>query len=353
MIIDIPTKEDFEQSGTTFLNLAWDSVIGMLFDLQESSEKEEGLDRSDEYWKAAQGKLAVALALAEQGIEFLLKARIIEISPFLLIARNPKDWPSNCESVEVPFATFRTIDAQDLIRVHDTVVPLRLPDPFKRRYDALRRKRNVILHTVDPELRISAKEVVLEILEASNALIGRHAWPRKRRLYLRQMPIQKAFASHDEEQDEVDENDELAMEMDIVIKNLTPAEAKALLGFFKTRRRYYCPTCYQRAWKHAEDIPRLAQLSSRSPGETDLQCIVCGSITKVSRVRCMCTDCKGNVIEPPRQWDGFGYHEPHLPEEASEDRRPLEAINDFRREMAFPVCLSCWSFQITADGHTQ
>ncbi len=249
----------------------------------------------------------------------------------------------------LPFASFRTIDAQDLLRVHDAVAQVRLPDRFKSRYEGLRRKRNVILHTIDPDLRISAKEVVLEILEASNALIAEHAWLGMRRIYLKTTPLHPAFYSHEEDQDEVIENDELVMETDSIVESLSPSEAESLLGFYKRRRRYYCPTCYTNAYKHMEDIPRLAQLSGKSSRHNELQCIVCSSHISVLMVRCMYEDCKGNVILRPRLRDSFGYHYPYLPQGTSWDDGGVSQGNDEKlvhSESAYPVCLSCWRFQV-------
>ena len=104
---------------------------------------------SDEYWASAQKPLSVALALVQQGTELLLKSRIIEVSPFLIFKGDPSLWPSGCDKQEISFSEFKTIDAQDLIRVHDTVVTSRLTEEFKNRYENLRRKRNTIMHTVD------------------------------------------------------------------------------------------------------------------------------------------------------------------------------------------------------------
>jgi hypothetical protein len=79
MITDLPTSQDFQESGIGFLNLAWESAIDLLLELKEW--KVEGADElsCDEYWKAAHRPLATATALAQQGIELLLKAQIAEV----------------------------------------------------------------------------------------------------------------------------------------------------------------------------------------------------------------------------------------------------------------------------------
>ncbi len=137
LIVDVPTSKDFEITGVGFLNLAWDSVLNLAlgFDMATNAMVQHGItgksslddefemaekQLSDKYWEAAWHSLATAVVLAQQGTEFLLKARIAAISSFLLISRNPSDWPKGCDKRDASFADFRTIDAQDLIRAHDT-----------------------------------------------------------------------------------------------------------------------------------------------------------------------------------------------------------------------------------------
>jgi hypothetical protein len=188
LITEIPTVDEFQYTGSTFLNLAWDSILTLLYELDdlntaEVEERDFNLKHPDfarepklcnvatKYWQLASKPLSISLALAEQGIEFLLKSRIVEHSPFLLISGNPKEWPSRCDRENTPFSKFQTIEAQYLLRVHDSIADVRLPDDFKTRYQELRRKRNVIFHTVDPSLRVSPVDVAIEILQASVAFL--------------------------------------------------------------------------------------------------------------------------------------------------------------------------------------
>lgn len=165
MIIDIPTFEDFESSGVIFLNIAWDSVHEILFTLDESEFEEwDDGDMSDDFWASAQRPLITALSLVQQATELLLKGKIANVSPYLLIADDPRNWPKGCDKTDVPFVDFRTIDAQDLIRVYNTVVGKRLDDSFIESYEHLRRVRNRIMHSVDKKFRTSPKEIIFTIL---------------------------------------------------------------------------------------------------------------------------------------------------------------------------------------------
>jgi len=88
MIINVPTQDDFASQGITFLNLGWDAIFSLLLDY--ANAENWGAIVDDEhpmtYWKAAQKPLATAAALAQQGSEFLLRARIAAVSPFLLFS---------------------------------------------------------------------------------------------------------------------------------------------------------------------------------------------------------------------------------------------------------------------------
>lgn len=166
MITDIPNSEDFRHAGFAYLNLSWRTAIDLGLSLDESDfdEWDEEVSVPIQYWEAAQRPLATAISLLQQGVEFLIKARIAEVSPFLLFEGSPRDWPRGCNQADTSYSAFKTIDAQDLIRAHDTVCSSRFTDDFVNTYEHLRRRRNTIMHTVDPTLRFTATEVLLSVL---------------------------------------------------------------------------------------------------------------------------------------------------------------------------------------------
>jgi hypothetical protein len=210
MILDIPTKADFDYNGIAFLNLAWESVLSISLNLPEQPDElgntEEEAAKEDrrwaeaveQYWQAAQQELATAMALAQQGTEFLLKGRIAQVSPFLLISGDPGDWPGGCDRGDVPFAVFKTIDAQDLLRAHDTVCMPRLTDQFRERFEKMRRLRNSVMHTVDRRLRFTTQDGVLTILEMVESMIGPNSWLGIRRQHLQKTPDFDPYAEVDQ-----------------------------------------------------------------------------------------------------------------------------------------------------------
>jgi hypothetical protein len=287
MIIDIPTSADFDQSGSSFLNLAWDAVVRLLSELEDSQLREWDDDGtvSNEYWEAAQWSLSTALALTQQGVEFLLKGRIAAISPFLLITGNPREWPRGCDKQDMSFAEFRTIDAQDLLRVHDTFAHTRLPENFKEQFNRLRKLRNSIIHTVNKKMRITPQQIIAEILEVSNHLLTPGKWIDIRRAYLEKTPTTVVYST-----DELEHV--LAREIFVVIEELQPQELKELLGFDNEKWRYICLSCSN---ADTDFYPDFAQLKPDTPESTSVYCFVCGQTHIV--VRTDCKHCEGNVID--------------------------------------------------------
>lgn len=292
MITDIPALADFERSGKSFLNLAWDSACKLFHDFDESGieEWDQWGDRQREFWNAAQAPLSTSLALAQQGIEQLLKARIASVSPFLLIAASPRDWPQGCNKADVAFADFRTIDAQDLIRVHDTALSPRLPEEFKQRFEQMRRLRNSIFHTVDKRITVAASHVLQVTLEACAALLLNDAWPKLRREYLSNNSDAAAYGS-----DYVTYT--LNRELAIVVDLFPPNFLFKYLAFNKRQRQYICYSCMIDGRDVPDYEPRLAVLRPNSATSTTLYCIACDQTTQVRRNKCKHEGCKGNVIE--------------------------------------------------------
>jgi len=281
MIIDVPTGDDFKSSGIDFLNLAWDTLISLSTKLKDaeyfynvyySDENEEVIDQlsSEQYWKQAQRPLSTALSLIQQGTEFPHERNI-------------------------RFSEFKTIDAQDLVKVYNTVSTDRLPDNFRQRFEDLRSKRNIIMHTVDPELYIKTKELFVEIIEICHYLIEPNSWIKIRGQFIQNVPESVLYSPETREF-----YNWLALEINLVIDLLTPSENNKYFNFNKKTRRYFCPSCYSGFREDYEDeqIPRLAQLIPNEPTSNTIYCLVCNESYEVLREDCTAEDCLGNVIDP-------------------------------------------------------
>jgi hypothetical protein len=241
------------------------------------------------YWESSQLELATAVALTQQGTEFLLKGHIAEVSPFLLLTGGVREWPSGCETADMPFSEFKTIDAQDLTRAHDTVCSPRLPADFKERFEQLRRVRNSIMHTVNRRAQFTTRDGVLAVLEVVDFLVGQHQWLRLRREYLDRGPDLAPVSSDDHTLCH------MARELVYVIELLEPAEVRRFFGFEKRQRRYLCPSC-EHECANLDIGVTFAQLSPNAPNSTSVYCILCQQTHSVVREKCNLDGCPGNVI---------------------------------------------------------
>ena len=298
MIRDIPTREDFQEQGMALLNLAWDTVIELLLNYRDAEEWDEIVDyeQTEHYLKASQKPLAIATALIQQGTELLVKAAIAEVSPFLLIAGNPQSWPRKCDTNDTSFSAFRTADAEDLIRIHDTVAATRLTEAFTRQFSEMRRVRNTVFHSVDRNLRFSEKDILLSILTVTSELHGPNKWMADPEQYLESTPS-AAFATEGH-------GSNLVREFQLLIDLLGNADLTQHFGFNKKQRRYLCPECWRTCREFYPDLePRTAQLAPNSPTSKSVYCVVCRKTIPVLRKPCSCTPCLGNVINDSEDFD--------------------------------------------------
>lgn len=286
MIKDIPNKEDFDGVGHALLNQAWQDTMSLLIELEDAKEWTDDTDEED-YWKSGSIRMATALAIAHQAAEFLIKGRIAEISAFLLIANSPRDWPKPEADGGISFSKFRTVDAQDLVRLHDGSAPAPLDTEFTTRLELLRVRRNSIMHTVDKELIVRVAELVETILTIHKILIG-GSWMDFRREALDESSTAKLFSS-----DWVEPR--LVQEFQAVQQVLTPSKLKEHFSFDSKQRVYICPRC---TWDTCRDMnieARSAILKPNSPASVAVWCPVCNAEQAVTRRDCE-YDCPGNVI---------------------------------------------------------
>jgi len=305
MITEIPGAADFARASVNLLHLAWETAVGSLRtfesehaiyakgDEPELWSPEEVIQAARFFWDFSQPELTNALTLIQQAIEMALKGRIAFVSPFLLIAKDARDYPSGSDKADVPFSAFRTIDAADLLRVHNSVFSVRLRDDFHNFWDAIRRQRNAIIHSIASEARIEAKDILGHILVVNEFLHGEQFWPQRRLAY---SGTEEYWAAYPQMANYT--YGFVRDEMAIAVHNLAPSIIKKYFDFDKRARGYICPNCYEYADRklQREVIPHLAQLRPRGAESKSLYCFVCKKTTAVLRQRCQAHGCPSNVL---------------------------------------------------------
>jgi len=289
VITEIPSGNDFIGTGLSLLDFSWDTVATLMTELDDSECFGVDIPEvSDAFWEASKQRLATALAIAQQGAEFILKGRIAEVSPFLLIGGTPKDWPKGCNRHDTSFAEFRMIDAQDLVRAHDTVAASRLTDDFVRKFDELRGKRNAIMHTVDRRINLHVGGVITNILAVYRHLFPAGDWVQTRRDFLEKSPLAELHST-----DFVESR--VIWEFSLVTELLQPSQMKAFFGFNKRQSRYICPGCYY-ASEDSQIQSRTAVLKPNTAASATLYCFVCDDNISIEREDCPHEGCRGNVL---------------------------------------------------------
>lgn len=298
MITEIPTQEEFNSAGLDSLYLAWQITMRAIAEfttIQELwlGENDNTVDFAN-YYRKSQPALGNAYGLIQQAAELAVKARIAAISPFLLIARDPKDWPKGVAERDVPFSEFRTLDSADLIKAHNAVSANKLDQQFQIFWDKLRRDRNKIMHSVTPQ-NIDPSTLLKNILTVAQTLFYDERWPKR----LLDMQFEGTWADYGYYSDYT--QNIVMDEIDKAIGQLDPAECKKFFGFNPSLRAYRCPHCWNQAdTDMGDDIPRLAQLLSRDAEETNVRCIVCEVVSTIERLECHSSVCKGNVVSDGR-----------------------------------------------------
>ena len=290
MILEIPSGDEYERSSVSLLNLSWNTAATLTRNLEAVNLREWDDDARTQaqYWERVQVDLGNAYTLVEQAQEFGLKGLIAEVSPYLLIRADVRDWPRQCDRRNVDFSEFYTVDANDLIKLHDTVAPSRLDPAFVRLFNEVRRKRNAIVHGVRKSAELRPKDIFKHVLETFHFLHPSKSWFHQRLSYHCDDPLSLAY-SEDLSRDLIIE------EFSWLTKLLGRKECRDHLNFNKGQRAYLCPECSSET-SEKRNLAYTAQLQPNDPESTLVRCSICLEEKKVIRQRCPSPACKGNVI---------------------------------------------------------
>lgn len=294
MITDIPSADEYRDAGINLLHLAWQIAMQTTSDFEGAEMALYGVD--DEtlaeataiYWRKSQPALGNAISLVQQAMEMGLKGRIAAVSPFLLIAREPKEWPRGSDRQDTAFSSFRSLDAADLVKVHNTLAAAPLDDHFQTFWQQIRSERNTLMHSGAPKAYDPAG-LIRNVLTAAEMLFDDMSWPRR----LLHLEAEGRYAGLGGDYD----RNVIMEQVERAIRHLSPADLKRFFKFDPKRRAYACPACWAEANRdYQDDWPRLAQPVSRAPGETKLRCAVCNEVSQIERSPCTGPDCLGNVV---------------------------------------------------------
>ncbi|MGU5771536.1 hypothetical protein [Aeromonas allosaccharophila] len=288
MINNIPIPNDFFTTGKGLLAYSWGIVAKLIIELEMAHDYLEDVQEvSDDYWSLAEKNLAISLTIAQQGVEFLLKGKISEISPFLLLSDPPSRWPKPNKDKNLDFSEYRTIDAQDLTIVYNTVSTAPLPEEFLIKFDEMRKKRNKIMHSIDNSGTPNFIEIMESILLMHHILFPDETFGPVRVGSLCETPDTQLGS------DEWLYNN-VNQEFSLIIDQMSPAKVKRFFKIDMKKRAYYCPKCVSEA---NHDIDFGYQLARLIDGKQAVFCPICNLEYEVTRTKCEYNGCLGNVID--------------------------------------------------------
>lgn len=291
MIVDVPNSETLAQICINGLNAAWNAALRVLFELADANvaEWDEDFSARRDYVRASQPNLLSVLSNIQQALELGVKSRIAAVSPYLLIAGDVKQWPKGRDGNVISFYEFRTIDAFDLVRVHNSVCSSVLPDSFCKIFNEMRRKRNVIVHLGGGDIEVDAKDLLPLILECFGHLFPDRCWVEERYKYEESQPIYKLHG-----------NDFLTMdlvgEFKGVVSLLKPSLLRKHYGYDNRKAKYICVSCTDEEASQLGSRTALAQIRSADADKAQLYCCVCAKENEVLRQPCVVMGCKNALI---------------------------------------------------------
>jgi hypothetical protein len=294
VIINIPTAEDLNDIALRLHFSAWTSLIRMYsdFDLTFDPAHGEGFWKEEwaEYLVACQPELQSVCALIQQSNELALKAKICEVSPFLLLLGNAPKFSKSRSDVD--FSDFRTIDAVDLPGAVNTLCSEALSDGFVQSYDEVRSLRNRITHLGQVGRVFDPKELLRILVSQYAELWKRRAWLSDWVQFAGRTRL--SFFNDDKY---ASTHMEVMHDLPYVVDALTKSEFKLLFGYPKSTRRYLCHPCIENAsTRHANlDMDACKTAFLNKAGDA-LHCVMCGEHFKVARAPCGQEECPGNVI---------------------------------------------------------
>ena len=253
----------------------------------------------EEIWQYNEIVLKTSVILTHQGIEALLKSKISEKTPLLLIEQKKANWKTLPNSDDCEFSDLYTIAGEELLRTFfATVNPADYSTELVDHIEEVRILRNKLVHGIghDP---LSPEVVLKLILKSFTLLRGQDSfW----------LALQNKFYDHPAhivgEPTFVFDEVEQHIHLDYLEALLGTGELNHHFTQNLKARRYYCPDCTGSdgisVSGDGQVAPypdtRYAFLKPNEPGSTNVYCLVCHQNFEIERLDCNKEGCKGNVL---------------------------------------------------------
>ena len=296
MITNVPTADNLNSVALRLYFSAWQSLLSLQPDFEMVYPPESDFGPTDwskeweEYLRACQPELQSICTIIAQSNEMALKARICDISPFLLLLGGEQRFSKLPRDID--FSDFRTIDAVDLPGAVNTICDKPLSDKFIQAYNELRSSRNKITHLGHIRTQFHPCDLIGILVFQYTELWKERAWLHDRLVFSSQTRLAVLY-----DYKYTSEHAEVMQEWPEIVRQLSSAQFRALFRYPKNKRRYICHECTYNA--NIADLGLgLKECATAFLDEsgTYVHCLMCLKDYKVARGKCNDSDCKGTVI---------------------------------------------------------
>lgn len=292
-IVNIPSFDGLNRSALRLYFAAWGALIDILYEFDKKFEpvSDELAGEWKEYIEACQSDLQSICSSIQQSSELALKAKICQVSPFLLLSTDATKFGKRPKG-DVDFFTLKTLDSSELPAAVNTLCAKPLGTKFVQTYDDFRTERNKIIHLGRCGRTFLPGELLDILVKQYLELWSDRPWLNDRVTFASQ--TRRAFL-----QDGKYESPHMDVmhELPFTFLFFSKSEFKRLFGHDKSVRRFLCHACIDDAnTRHAEldlDECKTAFLNAE---RNSIHCVMCGQDYRVSISRCIDVNCKGTLI---------------------------------------------------------
>lgn len=288
-IKDIPTSNDYFLMGVEHLMIGYNEIIEFLNILIQHKESKDYFNMGDpvsdakdisSYFNNARLNLLVHTGLIHEGIDLILKSKITEVSPYLLIRSDPNDIKG-----KVYYSDLLTQDSKSLPVIHDKFCSNPLDSNFVTLFEKSRTRRNKIRHTYDVSLTVEAKDVIIETLNMFMSL-QKTKWMENRYQYSNREAILDLYSWDQSCQPN------LLIEFKVLQDVLPPAEFKKVFKTDKKQRMFLCYDC-----THPDYTENVKTCVIKSTGKRRyIECLICSKLWSTKKVSCPEDDCECDIL---------------------------------------------------------
>lgn len=300
MIVHLPT---FEALDTTALKLyfrAWHGIVGILYDFDQGREghianwvkpKDDPFaeERAD-YLATSQEDFHAILSIVQQSNEIALKARIVAVSPFLLLLNQDVKFSATGEDIE--FASLRTLDAVDLPKAVNTLAPTPVSDIYMQRYGALRVQRNQYTHLGNTSIVLDPVSICAGMIDQYQELWNGRPWLSDRVAYTHG---REGFFDGKH----WSPRQEIMFGLDYDRALIPAARFRKLFGAKKADVKFGCHQC-QDDWAVGRNGPGLGEAPTAFyvNAKATMHCLICDADFPTILKPCDNGDCNGKFAAP-------------------------------------------------------